>query len=173
MGVSSRCRKEKKEENGEKTQTRRHPRIFPLSARKRTHYPDWKCSKKLQRKKTITTIQIHYNVEITKSKTERETTNMITAQVRSGATVQQTKQPYRAERLRCDSYAQDCYGANSRLSWEKNHGAPSGKVCSKLCGSSTAQGGNRIGLRPQWPGVIQRRPRTQASPNQISSKVIA
>ena len=25
-------------------------------------FPDWKCSKKLQRKKTITTIQIHYNV---------------------------------------------------------------------------------------------------------------
>jgi hypothetical protein len=39
-------------------------------------FPDWKCSKKLQRKKTITTIQIHYNVEITKSKTERETTEM-------------------------------------------------------------------------------------------------
>ena len=71
-------------------------------------FPDLKCSKKLQRKKTITTIQIHYNVEITKSTTERETTNMITAQVRSGASVQQTKQPYRAERLRCDSYAQDC-----------------------------------------------------------------
>ena len=28
-------------------------------------FPDWKCSKKLQRRKTITTIQIHYNVEIT------------------------------------------------------------------------------------------------------------
>ena len=112
-------------------------------------------------------------MEITKSKTERGTKNMITAQVRSGATVQQTKQPYRAERLRCDSYAQDCYGANSRLSWEKNHGAPSVKVCSKLCGRSTAQGGHRIRLRPQWPGVIQRRPHTQASPNQISRKVIA
>ena len=94
-------------------------------------------------------------MEITKSKTERGTKNMITAQVRSSATVQQTKQPYRAERLRCDSYAQDCYGANSRLSWEKNHGAPSVKVCSKLCGRSTAQGGHRIRLRPQWLGVVE------------------
>ena len=111
-------------------------------------------------------------METTKSKTERRTKNMITAQVRSGATVQQTKQPSRAERLRCDSYAHDCYGANSRLSWEKNHGAPSGKVCSKSCGSS-AQGGHRIRLRPHWPGIIQRRPRTQASPNQISRKMIA
>ena len=132
--------------------------------------PNWKCSKKLQRKKTITTIQIHYNVEITKSKTERETTNVITAQVRSGATVQQTKQPSRAERLSCDSYAQDCYGANSRLSWEKNHGAPSGKVCSKLCGSSSAQGGHRIRLRPQVPGVIKRLLRTQASPTKFPAK---
>ena len=36
----------------------------------------------MQWKKTITPTQIHYNVEITKSKTERETTNMITAQVK-------------------------------------------------------------------------------------------
>ena len=162
-GKLARCRIEKKEENGEREHKPEGTRGFPRL----------EVSEKAATKKTITTIHIHYNVEITKSKTERETTNMITAQVRSGATVQQTKQPYRAERLRCDSYAQDCYGANSRLSWEKNHGAPSGKVCSKLCGSSTAQGGHRIRLRPQWPGVIQRRPHTQASPNQISRKVIA
>ena len=41
--VSTRCRIEKKEENRERTQTRRHPKDFP----------DWKGSKKLQRKKTI------------------------------------------------------------------------------------------------------------------------
>ena len=52
---------------------------------------------------------------------------MIQAQVQSGATVHQAMQPFWAEKLRCDSYAQDCYGANSRLSWEKNHGTPSGK----------------------------------------------
>ena len=139
-GVSTRCRIEKKRRKKIEREHKPESTLMDI--------PNWKCSKKLQRKKTITTIQIHYNVEITKSKTERETTNMITAQVRSGATVQQTKQPYRAERLRCDSYAQDCYGANSRLSWEKNHGAPSVKVCSKLCGRSTAQGGHRIRLRP-------------------------
>ena len=55
-GVSTRCRIEKKEENGERTQTRRHPMDFP----------DWKCSKKLQRKKTITTIQIHYSAKLQK-----------------------------------------------------------------------------------------------------------
>ena len=75
-------------------------------------FPDWKSSKKLQRKKTITTIQIHYNVEITKSKTERETTNVITAQVRSGATLQQTKQPCRAESgafaVHKDCFLNDC-----------------------------------------------------------------
>jgi hypothetical protein len=35
MGVSTRCQIEKKEENGERTQTRRHPMDFL----------DWKCSK--------------------------------------------------------------------------------------------------------------------------------
>ena len=38
MGVSTRYRIEKKEENGKITQTRMHPMDFP----------DWKCSKKLQ-----------------------------------------------------------------------------------------------------------------------------
>jgi hypothetical protein len=70
-GAKARCRIEKKEENGANT-NQKAPEDFPV----------WKCSKKMQRKKTITTIQIHYYVEITKSKTERETTNMITAQVK-------------------------------------------------------------------------------------------
>ena len=86
--------------------------------------------------------------------------NMIRAQGQSGAIAQEAMQPSRAERLLYDSYAQEFYGANSRLSLEKNHGQPFRKACSKSCGSSSAQGGHRIRLRPQWPGVVQRRPRT-------------
>ena len=97
--------------------------------------------------------------------------NIIKAQVQSGATAKQAMQPTAAERLLYDSCTQDFYGANSRLSLEKNHGQPFKKACSKSCGSFSAQGGHRIRLRPQWPGVVQRRPRTQASPIQISRKV--
>ena len=99
--------------------------------------------------------------------------HMIEAQVQSGATAQQAMQPSRAARLLYVSCVRDFCGANSRLSLEKNHGQPFKKACSKSCGSSSAQGGQRIRLRPQWPGVIQRRPHTQASPNQISRKMIA
>ena len=81
--------------------------------------------------------------------------NMIRAQVQSGATAHQAMQPSRAERPLYDSYAQEFYGANSRLSLEKNHGQPFRKACSKSCGSSSAQGGHRIRLRPQWPGVVE------------------
>ena len=80
---------------------------------------------------------------------------MIRAQVQSGATAHQAMQPSRAERPLYDSYAQEFYGANSRLSLEKNHGQPFRKACSKSCGSSSAQGGHRIRLRPQWPGVVE------------------
>ena len=57
--------------------------------------------------------------------------NLIKAQVQSGATAQEAMQPSRAERLLYDSYAQEFYGANSRLSLEKNHGQPFRKACSK------------------------------------------
>ena len=50
--------------------------------------------------------------------------NMIRAQGQSGAIAQEAMQPSRAERLLYDSYAQEFYGANSRLSLEKNHGQP-------------------------------------------------
>ena len=99
--------------------------------------------------------------------------NTVKAQVQSGATVQEAMQPSRAERLLYDSCAHDFDGANQRLPLEKNLGQPFKKACSKSCGSSSAQGGHRIRLRPQWPGVVQRRPLTQASPIQISRKVIA
>ena len=92
---------------------------------------------------------------------------MTEAQVQSGATAHQAMQPSRPERQLYDSCAQDFYGANQRLSLEKNHGQPFQKACSKSCGSSSAQGGHRIRLRPQWPGVVQRRPRTQKYPIQI------
>ena len=95
------------------------------------------------------------------------------AQAQSGATAQQAMQPPRTEILLYDSYAQDFYGANSRLSLEKNHGQPFRKACSKSCGSSSAQGGHRIRLRPQWPVVVQRRPRTQASPTKITPEIDA
>ena len=73
-----------------------------------------------------------------------------------------------------DSCAQDYSSLeNQRLSLEKNHGQPFQKACSKSCGSSSALGGKRIKLRPQWPGVLQRRPRTHASPIHFSRKVIA
>ena len=84
--------------------------------------------------------------------------NMVKAQVQSGATAQEAMQPSRAKIQVYDSYAQEFYGANSRLSLEKNHGQPFKKACSKSCGSSSAQGGHRIRLRPQWPGVVQRWP---------------
>ena len=73
-----------------------------------------------------------------------------------------------------DSCAQDYSSLeNQRLSLEKIHGQPFQKACSKSSGSSAAQGGKRIKLRPQWPGVLQRRPRTHASPIHFSRKVIA
>ena len=49
-------RKEKKEEN----------RMEHKPARTLMDIPNWKCSKKLQRKKTITTIQIHYSAKLQK-----------------------------------------------------------------------------------------------------------
>ena len=39
--------------------------------------------------------------------------------------------------------------------------------------SPAALGGSRIRLRPQWPGELQRRPRTQVSSIHFSRKVIA
>ena len=54
--VSSRCRIEKKEEK-----EREHKPESTLM-----DIPNWKCSKKLQRKKTITTIEIHYSAKVQK-----------------------------------------------------------------------------------------------------------
>ena len=91
--------------------------------------PNWKCSKKLQRKKTITTIQIHYSAKLQKWKYEDEW--------------KQSKSQY-------DSCAQDYSSLeNQRLSLEKIHGQPFQKACSKSSGSSSAQGGKRIKLR-RW-----------------------
>jgi len=36
--------------------------------------PNWKCSKKLQRKKTITTIQIHYSAKLQMKREEKKKT---------------------------------------------------------------------------------------------------
>ena len=98
----------------------------------------------------------NYRIETLKILSE----NRIKAQVQSGATAHQAMQPSRAERLLYDSYAQEFYGANSRLSLEKNHGQPFRKVCSKSCGSSSAQGGHRIRLRPLWSGSTEAAPHT-------------
>ena len=161
-GVSSRCRKEKKEEKKrehkpEGTRGCTRPEVFGKDATKKG---DRNHPNSMQ----------HGNYRIENLKISE---NMIRAQVQRGATAHQAMQPSRAERLLYDSCAQDFYGANSRLSFEKNHGRPFKKACSKSCGSSSAQGGHRIRLRPQWPGVVQRRPRTQASPIHFSRKVIA
>ena len=162
-GVSSRCRIEKKEEKErehkpEGTRGCTRPEVFGKDA-----------MKKGDRNHPNSVQHGNYRIENLKILSE----NRIKAQVQSGATAHQAMQPSRAERPLYDSYAQEFYGANSRLSLEKNHGQPFRKACSKSCGSSSAQGGHRIRLRPQWPGVVQRRPRTQASPIQISRKVIA
>ena len=162
MGVSSRCRIEKKEEKErehkpEGTRGCTRPEVFGKDAMKKG---DRNHPNSMQ----------HGNYRIEKSKISK---NRIKAQVRSGATAHQAMQPSRAERLLYDSCAQDFYGANQRLSLEKNHGQPFKKACSKSCGSSSALGGYRIKLRPQWPGVLQRRPRTQASHIHFSRKVIA
>ena len=116
-------------------------------------FPDWKCSKKLQRKRRSQpskfTTTLNYRNENMKMSGNEET-NLY------------------------DSCAQDYSSLeNQRLSLEKIHGQPCQKACSKSCGSSSALGGKRIKLRPQWPGVLQRRPRTHASPIHFSRKVIA
>ena len=144
-GVSTRCRIEKKRRKKIEREHRPESTLMDI--------PNWKCSKKLQRKKTIATIEIHYSAKLQKWKYEDEW--------------KQSKSLY-------DSCAQDYSSLeNQRLSLEKIHGQPFQKACSKSSGSSSALGGKRIKLRPQWPGVLQRRPRTHASPIHFSRKVIA
>ena len=58
LGVSTRCRIEKKRR---KKIEREHKPASTLM-----DIPNWKCSKKLQRKKTITTIEVHYSAKLQK-----------------------------------------------------------------------------------------------------------
>ena len=161
-GVSSRCRKEKKEEKKrehkpEGTRGCTRPEVFGKDAMKKG---DRNHPNSMQ----------HGNSRIERLNDKRKRDKIPSAErsncAPSSATV-------KGRRLLYNPCAQDFYGANQRLSLEKNHGHPFKKACSKPCGSSSAQGGHRIRLRPQWPGVVQRRPRKQASPIQFSHKVIA
>ena len=115
-------------------------------------FPDWKCSKKLHEKRRSQPSKFTTACKLQIWKYEDE---------------------WKQSQSLYDSCAQDYSGANQRLSLEKIHGQPFQKACSKSCGSSSALGGKRIRLRPQWPGVLQRRSRTQASPIHFSRKVIA
>ena len=69
------------------------------------------------------------------------------------------------------------YDGSSHANRVNSNGRPSGKDCSKssepISQCSAALGGSRIKLRPQWPGELQRRPRTQVSSIHFSRKVIA
>ena len=51
--------------------------------------------------------------------------------------------------------------SGSNTCWLKNHGFPIKNDSSKSSGSSASLGGCRSRSRPQWPGIPQRRPRTQ------------